>query len=204
MKKQIIIITLVFFLFPLNVAAQDKQTVKYVNCIDGDTINVVLKKKTIKVRMLAIDTPETNHPTKGEEPYGKEAKNFTCKKLKQAKKVEIEFDDNSKKKDKYDRYLAWVFYDDHLLQAELVKKGYAEVTYLYGKYKYIDTLKDYENVAKVKKVGIYSLEDNSKYTKENTTKGKIKKITKKHLKKVTKKLSASIYDFISEILDEFF
>ena len=65
-------------------------------------------------------------------------------------------------------------------------------------------LKDYESTAKAKKVGIHSEVDDSKYTKENTTKGKFKKITKKHLKKVTKKLSASIYDFISEILDEFF
>ena len=159
-----------------------------------------MNKKEVKVRFLAIDTPETKHPTKGEEPYGKEAKNFTCRKLKKAKKIELEFDKNSDKKDKYDRYLAWVFYDDHLLQSELVKRGYAEVTYLYDDYKYTSLLKDNEEYAKSKKLGIYSNEDNSEYTKSKDTKYRVKKIAKKY----AKKLSASIYQFISEILDEIF
>lgn len=77
-------------------------------CVDGDTARFILKKEEIKVRMLAIDTPETKHPTKGEEPFGQEASDFTCNKLKNAIKIILEFDDNSDKKDKYDRYLAWV------------------------------------------------------------------------------------------------
>ena len=155
MKKIFIIFVLLLSLAPLNVYAQDKKDVKYKSCIDGDTATFIMNKRKVKVRLLAVDTPETNHPTKGEEPYGKEAKKFTCNKLKNAKKIQLEFDDNSDKKDKYDRYLAWVFYDDHLLQSELVKRGYAEVTYLYGDYKYTSLLKDNEENAKIKKVGIY-------------------------------------------------
>ena len=200
MKKIFIIFVLLLSLAPLNVYAQDKKDVKYKSCIDGDTVTFIMNKRKVKVRLLAVDTPETNHPTKGEEPYGKEAKNFTCNKLKNAKKIQLEFDDNSDKKDKYDRYLAWVFYDDHLLQSELVKRGYAEVTYLYGDYKYTSLLKDNEENAKIKKVGIYSDVDNSEYTKNTDTKTKVKKIAKKY----AKKLSASIYQFISEILDEIF
>ncbi|MBO6145283.1 MAG: thermonuclease family protein [Bacilli bacterium] len=200
MKKIFIIFVLLLSLAPLNVYAQDKKDVKYKSCIDGDTATFVMNKRKVKVRLLAVDTPETNHPTKGEEPYGKEAKKFTCNKLKNAKKIQLEFDDNSDKKDKYDRYLAWVFYDDHLLQSELVKRGYAEVTYLYGNYKYTSLLKDNEENAKIKKVGIYSDVDNSEYTKNTDTKTKVKKIAKKY----AKKLSASIYQFISEILDEIF
>ena len=200
MKKIFIIFVLLLSLAPLNVYAQDKKDVKYKSCIDGDTVTFIMNKRKVKVRLLAVDTPETNHPTKGEEPYGKEAKNFTCNKLKNAKKIQLEFDDNSDKKDKYDRYLAWVFYDDHLLQSELVKRGYAEVTYLYGDYKYTSLLKDNEENAKIKKVGIYSDVDNSEYTKNTNTKTKVKKIAKKY----AKKLSASIYQFISEILDEIF
>ena len=200
MKKIFIMFVLLLSLAPLNVYAQDKKDVKYKSCIDGDTVTFIMNKRKVKVRLLAVDTPETNHPTKGEEPYGKEAKNFTCNKLKNAKKIQLEFDDNSDKKDKYDRYLAWVFYDDHLLQSELVKRGYAEVTYLYGDYKYTSLLKDNEENAKIKKVGIYSDVDNSEYTKNTDTKTKVKKIAKKY----AKKLSASIYQFISEILDEIF
>lgn len=200
MKKVLLSFILFLCIIPINVYAQDRKEVKYKSCIDGDTATFTMNKKEVKVRFLAIDTPETKHPTKGEEPYGKEAKNFTCKKLKQAKKIELEFDKNSDKKDKYDRYLAWVFYDDHLLQSELVKRGYAEVTYLYDDYKYTSLLKDNEEYAKSKKLGIYSNEDNSEYTKSKDTKYRVKKIAKKY----AKKLSASIYQFISEILDEIF
>lgn len=200
MKKILAILITIFCFVPFNVYAQDRKEVKFKSCVDGDTATFIRSKKEIKVRFLAIDTPETKHPTKGEEPYGKEAKNFTCNKLKKAKKIEIEFDKNSDKKDKYDRYLAWVFYDDHLIQSELVKRGYAEVTYLYDDYKYTALLKDNEEYAKSKKLGIYSIEDKSEYTKSKDTKYRVKKITKKY----AKKLSASIYQFISEILDEIF
>ena len=74
------------------------------------------------------------------------------------------------------------------------------MTYLYGDYKYTYLLKDNEENAKIKKVGIYSDVDNSEYTKNTDTKTKVKKIAKKY----AKKLSASIYQFISEILDEIF
>ena len=46
----------------------------------------------------------------------------------------MEYDDNSTKRDKYDRILAWVYADDLFLQDSLVSEGYAEVAYLYGKY----------------------------------------------------------------------
>ena len=44
-----------------------------VNVVDGDTINVLLDGTEHRVRYLGIDTPETVYPTRGEEPFGKEA-----------------------------------------------------------------------------------------------------------------------------------
>ena len=194
MKKLKILILLLILFVPLNVLAE-KDEVKFSSCIDGDTANFTLNKKEIKVRFLAVDTPETKHPTKGEEPYGKEASEYTCKRLKEATKIELEYDDNSDKKDKYDRYLAWVFVDDSLLQAELIKNGLAEVAYLYGDYKYTDLLKDYEETAKVQKVGIYS--DEKSYYEKHKKDKKNTKISNKTIKKIIKKL-------IDEILDEIF
>ena len=101
--------------------------------------------------MLAIDTPETKHPSIGEEPWGKEASNFTCEKLKKAKKIEIEYDPNSDKTDKYDRILGWIWVDDQLLQDLIIKEGYAEVAYLYNDYKYTLLLQDHEEIAKANK-----------------------------------------------------
>lgn len=140
------------FLFLPNVYAE-KITVTLDKCVDGDTAKFKMNNKTITARFLAIDTPETKHPKKGEEPFGKEASNFTCSTLKKAKQIEIEYDGN--KLDKYDRHLVWVFTDNQLLQDEIIKKGYAKVAYLYDDYKYTKTLQDHEKIAKKEKLGIW-------------------------------------------------
>ena len=120
-----------------------------------------MNDEKIKVRFLAVDTPETKHPTKGEEPYGKEASNYTCNKLKNAKKIVLEFDKNSEKKDKYDRYLAWIIVDNNILQEELISNGLAKVAYLYGDYKYTNNLKKLEKEAKKDKIGIWNNYENN-------------------------------------------
>lgn len=125
-------------------------------CIDGDTARFIVNEKEIKARFLAIDTPETVHPTKELSQYGIDASTFTCEYLKKAQKIRLEYDDNSTEKDKYDRDLVWVFVDDVLLQDELVKNGYAEVKYLYGDYKYTSLLLDSQDIAKTSKIGIWS------------------------------------------------
>lgn len=169
--KKVVMIFLFFCLFITNVYAE-RVSVKFEACVDGDTIKVMLDNKKTTVRFLAIDTPETVHPTKGEQPFGKEASNYTCNKVKNAKKLEIEYDEGSTKTDKYNRALGWVFIDDTLLQKDLVSLGYAKVAYLYGDYKYTDELKKEESIAKSKKLGVWSLE-------EETTTKKIEKTTKK-------------------------
>ena len=190
MKKIIFIILIL--LFPTFVYANSKEEVKLYKCIDGDTIKVIYNDKKVKIRLISIDTPEIN------ENYSIEAKNFTCNKLKSANKIEIEFDKNSKKKDKYNRYLAWVFYDDILLQNELVKKGYAEVKYLYDDYKYTDILKESKKIAQNKEKGIYSKEVNKK--EEKNTKDNIKKSVKKFLSKLNANLNKLFTDILEEIL----
>lgn len=169
--KKVVMIFLFFCLFITNVYAE-RVSVKFEACVDGDTIKVMLDNKKTTVRFLAIDTPETKHPTKGEQPFGKEASNYTCDKVKNAKKLEIEYDEGSTKTDKYNRTLGWVFTDDTLLQKDLVSLGYAKVAYLYGNYKYTEDLKKEESIAKSKKLGVWSLE-------EETTTKKIEKTTKK-------------------------
>ena len=169
--KKVVMIFLFFCLFITNVYAE-RVSVKFEACVDGDTIKVMLDNKKTTVRFLAIDTPETVHPTKGEQPFGKEASNYTCDKVKNAKKLEIEYDEGSTKTDKYKRALGWVFTDDTLLQKDLVSLGYAKVAYLYGDYKYTEDLKKEESIAKSKKLGVWSLE-------EETTTKKIEKTTKK-------------------------
>ncbi|MBE6152223.1 MAG: thermonuclease family protein [Firmicutes bacterium] len=153
--KKILLLILTFFI-SINICyAEERIEVTFNSCIDGDTANVILNDSEIKIRFLAIDTPETKHPTKGEESFGKEASEYTCNRLMNAKKVEIEYESNSDKLDKYNRHLVWVWVDDYLLQDEIIKEGLAEVAYLYGDYKYTSILEDHQSIAKVNKVGIW-------------------------------------------------
>ncbi len=154
-KNKFFIFIISLFLFIPSVKANEKIEVKFSKCVDGDTAKFEINKETITARFLAIDTPETKHPTKGEEPWGKEASEFTCNSLKNAKKIELEYDSGSDKKDKYDRHLVWVFVDGELLQDNIIKNGYAEVAYLYGNYKYTSLLQDHEAIAKKENLGIW-------------------------------------------------
>ena len=90
-----------------------------------------------------------------EEFFGNEASSYTCKLLKRASSIKLEYDPKSDKVDKYDRVLAWVYVDDILVQKELVSKGYAEVKYVYDDYLYSNELKELESVAKEKKLGMW-------------------------------------------------
>ncbi|MCI9233621.1 MAG: thermonuclease family protein [Bacilli bacterium] len=160
--NKISLIIFCFFLFIPNIKANEKIPVTFSKCVDGDTAKFELNNKIITARFLAIDTPETKHPKKGEEPWGKEASDFTCNSLKNAKNIELEYDNNSNKTDKYDRHLVWVFIDNELLQDNLIKKGYAEVAYLYGDYKYTPLLQDHEKMAQKDKLGIWGNAPESK------------------------------------------
>lgn len=152
MKKIILILIL---LINVNVYANSKETVTLVKCVDGDTASFNINGETQKVRFLAIDTPETVHPTKEVEAYGSNAKEYTCNRLTNAKKIVLEYDDKSTKFDKYNRLLAWIWVDNSLLQEELIKVGYAKVDYIYGKYSYLDKLYSEEEKAKEKKLGLW-------------------------------------------------
>ena len=45
--------------------------------IDGDTIHVQVEGKRYTVRLIGVDTPETKHPTKPVQYFGREASAFT-------------------------------------------------------------------------------------------------------------------------------
>lgn len=134
----------------------NKVEVELVETVDGDTAKFKMYGEQITVRFLGINTKETIHPEIGEEEWGKEASDFTEENLKNATKIELEFDEVADEKDKYDRYLAWIWIDDVLLQNLLVKNGLAENYMLQNNYKYAGILQESEENAKNNKIGIWS------------------------------------------------
>ena len=187
MKKIIFIISIFFIGINITYA---KETVKFSKCVDGDTIKILMNNKEHTIRMLAVDTPESVHPTKPVEYYGKDASDFTCNLVKNAKKLEIEYDDNSDKTDKYDRLLVWVFVDGKLLQKELISNGYGKLAYLYDDYKYTKDLEAAQELASAKNLGIWNEEAKNKYNNENN----ITEETKEENETNTQKTATSIKD----------
>ena len=201
MAKKIIIF-LITIITGINIVYA-KETVKFSKCVDGDTIRVLIEGKKTTIRFLAIDTPETKHPKKGVEPYGKEASDYTCNRVKNAKKLEIEYDKGSSKTDKYERELGWIFVDDSLLQKELIEKGYAKVSYLYGKYMYTEELQKEEEKAKESKLGVWS--DEVQHETNNNTKDELKnKNDTKEEKSFIEELLDKLLDAIKEAINNLF
>ena len=195
--KKLVFILLLCLLGIGNVFASDKIKVQFSDCIDGDTAKLILNNEVIKIRLLGIDTPESVHPNKPVEFYGKKASEYTCNNLKKSNNIEIEYDDNSDKLDKYNRHLVWLYIDNKLFNKELVENGYAEIAYLYGNYKYTYLLEEAQIIAKINKIGIWSNEKSIDYKFIVTTivlliilyiLYKNKLINKKQFKKVLKKI----------------
>ena len=228
MKKYIVLLLTIITLFPFSVRAEEIENIEMIEnesteiiedselgtneivtenkiivtleeCIDGDTAKFRTQEdEIIKARMLAIDTPETVHPTIDEEPFGKEASDYTCTMLTLANEIVIEYDPDSKEEDNYGRKLVWIFTDGALLQNSLVSKGYAEVAYLYGDYKYTSTLSETEKEAKRNKLGIWSIDDT---VEEEKTEEK-EEASNSFIDKLIDKLFAKIFDCIDCMLEK--
>lgn len=132
--------------------------VELVKTIDGDTIKIMYDGEERNVRYLLIDTPETNHPRLGKQPFGDKAKERN-RELLNSGKLEIEFDIGPKF-DKYDRLLAYVYIDGESVQERLLEEGLARVAYVYPpNTRHLDSFEKAEQRAKKAGIGIWTLED---------------------------------------------
>lgn len=122
--------------------------------IDGDTLKGIVNGQEETIRLLLIDTPETVHPSKPEEPFGKEASEFVKNEIDKADEIYIEIDTTIR--DKYDRFLAYVWVEEKMLNELLIAEGLARVAYVYEpNTRYVDMLRRVEKEAKRRKVGIW-------------------------------------------------
>ncbi len=90
--------------------------------VDGDTVELA---DGTKVRYVGVNTPETHHPTKGVQCYGKEAAAYN-QTLVAGKKVRLAKDVSET--DRYGRLLRFVYLEDGtFVNRLLLEQGYAEV-----------------------------------------------------------------------------
>jgi len=100
-------------------AAEEAQVTRVV---DGDTIEVSMAGATYKVRYIGVDTPETVDPRRPVGCYGREASERN-RQLVEGKTVELEKDISET--DDFGRLLRYVWADGEMVNAELVREGYA-------------------------------------------------------------------------------
>jgi micrococcal nuclease len=110
--------------------------------IDGDTVEIEYEGRPTTVRLIGVDTPETVHPQRAVEAFGKEAFAFT-RNLLLGEEVWLRFDTN--KVDKYGRLLAYLYRvpDGLFVNLEIVRQGYGHV-YTGFPFRHMDLFKYYE------------------------------------------------------------
>ena len=135
-----------------------------VRAVDGDTAVVRVDGQERRVRLLGVDTPETVHPNKPVQFYGKEASNFTKESLN-GKRVWLEYDANPQ--DRYNRHLAYVWLAnpktineasirESMFNARLLLGGYAKVMIIKPNKRYEAVFRKFESEARQAKLGVWS------------------------------------------------
>ena len=94
--------------------------------IDGDTVEIQYNGRLRSVILIGVDTPETVHPNKPVEVFGKEASAF-IQNLLLGESVYLRFDGNWT--DSYDRLRAYLHRapDGLFVNLEVVRQGYGKV-----------------------------------------------------------------------------
>lgn len=123
-------------------------------CIDGDTTRFYVNGTSESTRYFNIDTRET-YPVEASLPFGEAAKAFTCQMLTNAKVIHLQSDPGDGPRDVHQRLLGWVWVDGELLQYHLVRRGLAEVRYLFGADLYTSALRDAQRHAVAEKQGYW-------------------------------------------------
>ena len=129
------------------------QLAQVTQVIDGDTIEVSIDGQIFKIRYIGIDTPETVHPEKPVEWMGAEATRAN-KDLVEGKTVRLEKDVSET--DKYARLLRYVWLGDLMVNAELVRLGFAQVSTYPPDVKYQDLFGQFEGQARDAERGLWA------------------------------------------------
>ena len=124
--------------------------------IDGDTIDVLMDGKKVRVRLIGLDTPEIVDPRKPVQCFAREASD-KAKQILSGQSVRLETDESQDTYDKYGRLLAYVYLSDGTNFNEyMIAEGYGhEYTYRLP-YKYQSEFKAAEKEAREAKKGLWA------------------------------------------------
>ena len=132
------------------------QRATVVRVVDGDTVSVEIDGQEETVRFIGIDTPETKHPSKGVECYGKEASARTAE-LLDSQTVYLEEDQSQDSRDRFGRILRYVWLEDGTnVNMRLVAQGYAFEYTFETPYKYQADFRAAQDEARAAGLGLWA------------------------------------------------
>lgn len=150
-----------------------------VSVTDGDTIKVLVNSKQYTVRMIGVDTPETVHPNKPVQFFGREASNYTKSQLT-GKKVFLQKDVSDT--DKYGRLLRYVWIvrpssnnpseneiRNMMYNALLVKNGFAHASTYQPDSRYSKIFATLESEARIKNLGLWNKSKEAEFNNSKST-----------------------------------
>lgn len=136
---------------------QERIPAKAIRVVDGDTYILEIDGVETRVRLIGVDTPESVAPStyrKDNTEEGKTVSEIVKDKIKAGDTLYIEYDVG--KTDKYDRTLAYVYFEDGtMVQDWLLKNGYANVATYQPNVKYADHFVELAHTAAENKVGLW-------------------------------------------------
>lgn len=144
--------------------------VEVVEVIDGDTIRILLGGRVQKLRFIGVDSPELNHPARGEEPLASSARDFTRTRLA-GQTIRLEFD--VEKTDQYGRLLGYIWLGDELFNETLLKEGYAQVVTFPPNVKYTERFRLAQQIAIQNGHGLWSQENQANVDGKKTYVGSL-------------------------------
>lgn len=117
--------------------------------VDGDTVIVA---GVGSVRLIGVNTPETVHPNKPVEAFGREASDF-LRSLVQGRRVRMEYD--WQRRDRYGRTLAYLYLEDgRFVNALIVREGFGHA-YTRFPFRYLEEFRALEREAREDKRGLW-------------------------------------------------
>lgn len=154
MKAKALSIILVLFLLISAIGCSAPTAPLVTKVIDGDTIEVNIGGIIHKVRYIGIDTPELTDERPEFYALAQEATRFN-RELVEGKTIRLEKDVSET--DRYGRLLRYIYVEDILVNAELVRQGLAWAKSYPPDTKYQDILEKAEAEARRDKIGLWGV-----------------------------------------------
>lgn len=143
----------------LNNELIEPDEVTIIRVIDGDTVKIDFAGTEESLRLIGVDTPETVHPSKPVEEFGKEASDFLSKICLVGQTAYLTFDQSLR--DKYNRLLGylWVKADTDewvLVNVAIIFNGFGHSYTAYSfRGDYMALFNGAEKAARLNKYGLW-------------------------------------------------